>query len=89
MIDHNISLNKKCPCSQKECPIRGNCVLCVQNHLAHKRHIPECIQNLLRPDIEKIMNLLELEGQEKRPDKKFWDNYDKEKFIKSSIDKHE
>ncbi len=52
MKDHDISINEHCPCSQSDCPIRGNCVLCVQNHLEHKRHIPECIQNLLRPAVQ-------------------------------------
>lgn len=51
MMDHGISLNRNCPCTQKFCPIRGNCVLCAQNHLEHRRHIPECIQDMLRDTV--------------------------------------
>jgi hypothetical protein len=88
MKDHGISINKKCPCTQKQCPIKGNCVLCVQNHLVHKKHIPECIQNLLRPAIEELTNKIELETSEARPDKNFWHKFNKEKFLEESKNKH-
>lgn len=67
MKDHGSSLNKDCPCQQKQCPILGNCVICVQNHLKHKRHIPECFQDVVRPGIEAIAGLLELKTAEGRP----------------------
>ena len=88
MKDFNISHNKNCPCSQKECPIRGNCVLCIQNHIVHKRHIPECIQNLLRKDIESLSRMVELKTEEQRPDKEFWKSFDKEALVESSLKKH-
>ena len=88
MKDFKISYNNNCPCTQKECPIRGNCVLCVQNHLEHKRHIPECIQNLLRKDVENLSKMVELKTEEQRPDKEFWKSFDKEALIKSSLEKH-
>ena len=71
--DFNISINKKCPCTQKECPIRCNCVLCVQNHLEHKRHIPECIQNLIRPNIEELGQMVEYKLKDSRPTGDFWE----------------
>ena len=88
MKDHAISLNKHCPCSQLECPIRGNCVLCVQNHLEHKRHIPECIQNILRPQIESLFKQLELTPTESRATLDFWKRLNKDKFLKESIARH-
>lgn len=88
MKDFDISFNKHCPCSQKECPIRGNCVLCIQNHLDHKRHLPECMENLLRPGIKDLAALLELIAQEDRPDAEFWENYDKEDLVKRSLERH-
>jgi hypothetical protein len=68
MKDEGISLNKDCPCLQKQCPILGNCVLCVQGHLKHKRHIPECFQDVLRPGLGAMAALLELKTTEGRPD---------------------
>jgi len=88
MKDFDISLNKFCTCTQGGCPIRGNCVLCVQNHLDHKRHIPECIQNLIRPEIQKLSAMVEYQADDTRPEKDFWDTFDKEKFIEESTGKH-
>ncbi|MCP4263138.1 MAG: hypothetical protein GY774_37360 [Planctomycetes bacterium] len=89
MEDHGILLNKKCPCTQKECPIRGNCVICIQNHLVNKRHVPECIQNMLREPIKELAKKMELSFSESRPDKIFWEEFDKEKFLRESLEKHE
>jgi hypothetical protein len=88
MEDHGISINKHCPCSQLDCPIRGNCVLCVQNHLEHKRHIPECIQNILRPSVQSLADQMELKTTESRPTSQFWEELDKEEFLKKSIERH-
>lgn len=88
MKDFEISLNGNCPCTQMECPIRGNCVLCVQNHLEHKKHLPECIQNLIRPEISQLSEMVELECSEARPGKGFWENFNKKEFIEKSLKKH-
>ena len=88
MKDHEISLNQHCPCTQSQCPIRGNCVLCIQNHLDHERHIPECIQGQLRPAIESLAKQVELNTDEARPGSKFWEEYDSAAFLKRSIEKH-
>ena len=88
MKDHKISINKHCPCTQSQCPIRGNCVLCIQNHLDHNRHIPECIQEHLRPAIESLAKQVELNVSEARPEKEFWDDFDSEAFLKGTLDKH-
>ena len=88
MKDHGISINEYCPCSQSGCPIRGNCVLCVQNHLEHKRHIPECVQNMLRPAVQILADQMELGTSDSRPTPEFWKQLDKEKFLKKSIDRH-
>jgi len=88
MKDHKISLNQYCPCTQVECPIRGNCVLCVQNHLDHKQHLPECIQNLLRPAVQSLAQQVELQTEDGRPNKSFWKTYDKEDLLKRSVKRH-
>jgi len=88
MKDHGISINEHCPCSQEDCPIRGNCVLCVQNHLEHKRHVPECIQNMLRPVVQSLADQMELGTSDSRPTPAFWEQFDKEKFLKKSIKRH-
>jgi hypothetical protein len=88
MKDHGISLNKHCPCTQSECPIHANCVLCVHNHLEHKRHIPECIQNILRPAVQELADQMELKAEDTRPDAAFWSEFDKDGFLKNSIKRH-
>lgn len=86
--DYEVSLNEKCPCTQQGCPIQGNCVLCVQNHIEHKRHIPECIQNILRPAVESLTKQLELQTKDGRPKPSFWKKLDKKAFVKKSFDRH-
>ena len=88
MNDYGISINKHCPCSQADCPIRGNCVLCVQNHLEHKRHIPECIQNMLRPVVQSLADHMELGTSDSRPTPAFREQLDKDEFLKKSIERH-
>jgi hypothetical protein len=86
--DYGISINKSCTCSQKECPIRENCVLCIQNHIEHKRHMPECMQNLIREDIANLSKMVEYNSEEKRPNDQFWKDYDKTNLVKTSLAKH-
>ena len=88
MKDHKISINKHCPCTQSKCPIRGNCVLCIQNHIDNKQHVPECVQELLRPAIESLARHVELNAGDVRPDKEFWDDFDTKTFLRETLDKH-
>jgi len=60
----------------------------MQNHLDHKRHIPECIQKHLRAAIESLAKQVELNTSEARPDKAFWANFDTTAFLKETLDKH-
>ncbi len=88
MQDHKISLNRYCPCTQSQCPIRGKCVLCIQNHLDHKRHMPECIQNLVRPAVESLSKQVELKTSDDRQVTDFWDEFDCDAFLKRTLEKH-
>ena len=88
MKDYKYSLNQKCSCSQKQCPIRGNCVLCVQNHVENRNHLPQCMQNMLRDNIETLSKMVEFGSSEKRPNENYWETYDKENFIKTSTERH-
>ena len=88
MKDLKISLNKHCTCTQPQCPIWGNCVLCVQNHLEHKRHIPECIQDILRPAVFDLCQQMELNATEARPKPLSWKNFDRKDHIKKSKERH-
>ncbi len=88
MKDHGISLNKHCPCTQQDCPIRGNCVLCVQNHLEHKRHIPECMQNILRPTVQSLADQMEMGTEDSRPTPQFWEDLDTEESLGETIERH-
>jgi hypothetical protein len=89
MKDYQISLNKKCRCTQNECPIFGNCVLCVQNHVEKGNHMPECMQNMIRASIKSLAEVVEFSCNDKRPQEGFWETYDKETMIQSSIKRHE
>ena len=88
MENHGVSINKHCTCTQAECPILGNCVLCVQNHLEHKRHIPECIQDLLRPAIQGLAQQMELKTADSRPAPSYWNTVDKQTSLKNSLGRH-
>ena len=88
MKDFAISVNKHCPCAQNECPILGNCVLCVQNHLVKKHHLPECMQNILRPSIEFLAKQVQYDTEDQRPTKEHWENYDKDGLIERSLNNH-
>jgi hemolysin-activating ACP:hemolysin acyltransferase len=91
MNDHGISLNQHCPCVQRECPILGNCVLCVQNHLENKKHIPECVQNILRPAVQALAKQMELRTEDSRPTPQYWAEFDEEKrsrLLQRSIARH-
>ena len=89
MKDYKYSLNRKCCCTQKECPILGNCVLCIQNHVEKGNHMPECMQNMIRGNIESLAGIVEYECNEKRPQGDFWETYNKDELVKTSIERHE
>ena len=65
-------LARDCPCRQKLCPVRGNCAVCVRNHRRHRRHLPECLQPVLRGLVAELAGKLELGVTDRRPDPKFW-----------------
>lgn len=88
MNDHGVSLNTHCTCQQQQCPIWGNCVLCIQNHLCSRRHIPECVQDMLRPAIQALAGQVELKTQDTRPAEAFWKTVDKEGIVKESVARH-
>lgn len=67
MKDQGTSLNKQCPCPKAQCPIHGNCVPCVKGHLEHRRHLPACMQDLLREDIAKLAAKLESDLSPSKP----------------------
>ena len=89
MKDYKYSLNRKCSCTQKEYPILGNCVLCIQNHVEKGNHMPECVQNMIRGNIESLTGMVEYGCSEKRPQEGFWETYDKDELVITSIKRHE
>ncbi len=88
MKDRGISLNRHCPCIQVDCSILGNCVLCVQNHLEHERHVPECFQNMLRPAVANLNGLLELDTKEGRPKPGSRTKEHKKRILSESLARH-
>ena len=88
MEDHGISLNKFCPCIQTKCRIRGNCVICVQNHVDRCNHVPECLQDMLRASIHDLAAKVELHTQEARPGDSFWETFDRDSRLNESVARH-
>ena len=50
--------------------------------------MPECIQDLVRPAIESLAKQVELNTDEARPEANYWKKYDKESFLKKSLERH-
>ena len=88
MHDHKISVNNYCPCTQPQCPVWGNCVLCIQAHLDHKEHLPECMENLLREKVKDLSAMMEFTVSDSRPTPEFWESFDKEGYLKECLDRH-
>jgi hypothetical protein len=89
MEDLKLSFNKHCTCIQKQCPIWGNCVLCVENHRVNKNHIPECMQELVRDSVATLCRLVEFNPIDKRPTPAVFEKLDKPRFIAESMRRHE
>lgn len=89
MQDVDLSFNKHCTCIQKDCPIWGNCVLCVENHKANKNHLPECMQEMLRESISTLSRLVEFTPVDHRPTPDVFARLDKPKFIADSLRRHQ
>ncbi len=66
MADNGVSFNEKCTCVQKQCKLWGNCVECVQNHVNHGDHVPECMQNILRETIGELAHKVEFKVEDGR-----------------------
>jgi hypothetical protein len=59
-----------CPCVQKDCPIWGDCEACIRGHRTHGRHVPECMQDLLRGLVKDFARKVEYDVVEARPGSK-------------------
>ncbi len=71
-------LAEDCPCVQKRCPLRGNCVVCVRSHRTHREHLPECMLPIFRDLVTQMAKKVELDVSEARPKPEFWDNLPQE-----------
>lgn len=67
MADEGAWLAEDCPCIQLDCPIHGNCVVCVRNHRLNESHNPECLQDVLREQIAALARKVEFGVVEERP----------------------
>lgn len=88
MQDLNVSFNQHCTCVQRECPLWGNCVPCIENHKRSGNHIPECMQELVRESISTLCRLVEYNPVEKRPTPDVFERLDKPAAIKSALEPH-
>jgi len=47
------------------------------------------MQEMIRSNIKSLAGMVEFECNEKRPHGNYWETYDKENLIKTSIERHE
>lgn len=46
------------------------------------------MQNMIRKDIKALAKMVEFKSMEERPKKEMWKAFDKEKFVKKTIERH-
>jgi hypothetical protein len=63
-----------CPCSQSRCEWHGLCFECVMIHRVKSRHLPECLQPILRERIGDLAAVCEMGTTDERPTKELWDH---------------
>lgn len=61
-----------CPCVQEPCPLRGDCIACVRAHRTHQRHLPECLQPIMRKLVEDLAEKVEYKVVDSRPTPDYW-----------------
>lgn len=88
MPDHGVSINKHCTCIQKQCPILGNCVLCIENHRSGGNHMPECMQDMIRGQVAALSRMVEFDPVERRPPSSHFEKLDKPAFVAGTLSKH-
>jgi hypothetical protein len=59
----------KCQCSQTKCEWHGKCFECVMIHRVKKKHLPECLQPILKDIISNLAKTIEMETVDNRPKK--------------------
>jgi hypothetical protein len=59
--------NPDCPCIRTECEMFGMCVECIQGHMRHRKHLPECMQDIVRGKIRELAGLVEFSVNDERP----------------------
>ncbi len=67
MAQGSVNRIEDCPCQKTDCPIWGDCVACVRGHRRHGNHLPECMQDIVRPLIAALAAKAELGVAEQRP----------------------
>jgi hypothetical protein len=43
-----------CPCTNLSCKLHGLCVECVAVHRQNRNHLPECMADILRADVQAL-----------------------------------
>jgi len=56
-----------CPCLNKRCAMHGDCVRCVAAHRQHRKHIPECMEDIIRDSVKGLAELVEYRVEDARP----------------------
>ena len=61
--------NRGCPCVQIKCEWHGKCFECVLIHRTKRKHLPECLQPIIRERIAELAGTAEIFTVDKRPTK--------------------
>jgi hypothetical protein len=59
--DYQSGLAEDCPCPNSTCSMWGKCRECVAAHRAHTKHVPYCMQLLLKNAVNNLAALIECE----------------------------
>ena len=65
---------RRCPCANVRCEWHGRCFECVLIHRVKRKHVPQCLQPILRDRIEDLARTAELGVIEARPGREMIDH---------------
>jgi len=57
--DYNPGIAEDCPCPKTTCSMWGKCRECVAAHRSHAKHVPYCMQVLLKSAVSSLAVLIE------------------------------